>query len=133
MKKQLAASLLILASFVTQSAFAKDEGIIHGIYTLSESNEVEPVFCTASKFHQAIFILPLKVVKGIDQLRCSQGVSTVRVTELIDDPGHVLVNIDPPNGVKNTFDCDAKADVGMQAVAINCLRVKDESASHRSQ
>ena len=133
MKKMLAASMLILASALTQTAFAKDEGIVHGIYTLSESNEIEPVFCTASKFHQAIFILPMKVVKGIDQLRCSQGVSTVRVTELSDDPGHILVNIDPPSGVKNTFDCDAKADISMQAVAINCLRVSDESASHRSR
>ena len=131
MKKQLVASLLVLTSALTQSAFAKGEGIIHGIYMLSESNEVQPVFCAASKFHQAVFILPLKLVSEIDQLRCSQGVSVVRVTEPIDDPGHVLVNIDPPIGVSNTFDCDAKADKGMQAIAINCLRVDDESASHR--
>ena len=133
MKKMLAASMLIVASALSQSALAKDEGIIHGIYIPSERNEVQPAFCTASKNHQAIFILPLKLVKEIDQISCPQGVSSVRVTELKTDPGHVLVNVDPPSGVKDTLDCDAKADVGMQAVAINCLKVGQESASHQSR
>tara|TARA_Y100000589_G_C26802709_1_gene486423 strand:+ start:147 stop:548 length:402 start_codon:yes stop_codon:yes gene_type:complete len=133
MKKMLAASMLFFISAFAQTSFAKGEGLVHGIYILSESNEVEPVFCTASKFHQAIFILPLNVVKGIDQLRCSQGISTVRVTEMNNDPARILVNIDPPSGVKNTFSCSAKADMGMQAVAINCLRVGDKSTSHRSR
>ena len=130
MYKAFAAGALMVATLFSPATLAKNKGIVHGIYILSEKNEVEPTFCTASKNHQAIFILPVKLVKQINQLRCPQGISNVRVTSLSEDPGHILVNIDPPKGVTNTLDCDAKADMGMQAIGLNCLRVGQESSSH---
>jgi len=49
---------------------------------------------------------------------------------LLIAPGHNVYNVDPPAGAKNVLDCDAKADVGMLNVALNCMPVTEETTEH---
>ena len=87
-------------------------------------------FCAADRSTQHIFVVPMSVFQAGGDLTCDDGTSTLRMTEPSDDPGHAVVNIDPPEGVANGFDCDGKADLGMSLIAINCLPANLESADH---
>ena len=87
-------------------------------------------FCAADRSTQHIFVVPMSVFQAGGDLTCDDGTSTLRMTEPSDDPGHAVVNIDPPEGVADGFDCDGKADLGMSLIAINCLPANLESADH---
>jgi len=87
-------------------------------------------FCTANRAEQHIFVLPTAILGEEKGVTCDDGESTFRVAEPSDDPGHLVINIDPPAGSKTAFDCDSKADEGMTMVAINCLPVDEEAAMH---
>lgn len=94
------------------------------------SDDFKQAFCAADRSTQHVFILPMSVFEAGGELSCDDGSSTLRMTEPSDDPGHAIVNIDPPSGVADGFDCDGKADLGMSLVAINCLPANQESADH---
>lgn len=86
-------------------------------------------FCAAKRDAQHIFVVPVAVFKE-PSVKCDDGESKLRTTEPSDDPGHMVFNVDPPSGSKESFDCDGKADIAMTTVAINCLPVAKEAASH---
>ena len=86
-------------------------------------------FCAASRTAPHIFVVPVAVFEE-QTVTCDDGDSTLRTAEPNDDPGHIVFNIDPPHGSKQSFDCDGKADVDMTPVAINCLPVAEETATH---
>lgn len=88
-------------------------------------------FCAADRSGAHIFMLPLAAFEHDATLDCPDGASTMRMAEPADDPGHVVLNIDPPSGVDDGFDCDAKADIGMEFVALNCLPANAEAVDHR--
>ncbi|MEM1360787.1 MAG: hypothetical protein AAGF94_03635 [Pseudomonadota bacterium] len=94
------------------------------------SEDFKTAFCAADRSTQHIFIVPMSVFQTGGELSCDDGTSTLRMSEPSEDPGHAVVNIDPPSGVENGFDCDGKADLGMSLVAINCLPANLESADH---
>ena len=95
------------------------------------SEDFQSAFCAADRSSQHIFVLPLATFSEGATVTCEHGTSSLRLTEPSDDPGHLLVNIDPPDGVEDGFDCDGKADEGMSLVAINCLPENLESSDHR--
>jgi hypothetical protein len=93
-------------------------------------DEFTQKFCSANRDAQHIFVLPIAVFNQNNSVKCDDGESRLRTSEPKDDPGHVVFNIDPPHGVKSSFDCDGKADITMTTVAINCLPVSRETGSH---
>ena len=100
-----------------------------GVSKASSFGEFNEQFCAAKRDAQHIFIVPVAVFKE-SAIECEDGDSKLRMAEPKDDPGHMVFNIDPPSGSKGSFDCDGKADTNMTMVAINCLPVAQESASH---
>lgn len=100
--------------------------------TLSDSTEAfQEAFCAADRSAAHIFVVPLAMFDDGAALACDFGEATMRIREPLDDPGHVVLNIDPPADVADGLDCDGKADVGMEEVAINCLPADAEAADHR--
>ena len=87
-------------------------------------------FCQANRAQEHIFVLPLAAFEAKSSVVCEYGTSGLRWAEPADDPGHVVLNVDPPSGVADGFDCDSKADKGMEFVAINCLPANREEADH---
>jgi hypothetical protein len=90
-------------------------------------------FCAADRGAQHIFVLPLAVFDEQSSVTCKDGDSKLRAAEPKDDPGHLVLNVDPPHGSKQSFDCDGKADIDMTTVAINCLPVSKETVEHRKE
>ncbi|MEM8818727.1 MAG: hypothetical protein AAGE90_04255 [Pseudomonadota bacterium] len=88
-------------------------------------------FCAADRLTQHIFVLPTAAFSDGGRVACPHGTSGMRVAVPADDPGHLVLNIDPPDGVADGFDCDGKADEGMSLVAINCLPANLETADHQ--
>lgn len=117
--------LAVCATLVAPAAFADDL-----VSDTRDADDFVAAFCAADRSTQHIFVVPMSVFQAGDDLTCDDGTSTVRMTEPADDPGHAVVNIDPPDGVADGFDCDGKADLGMSLIAINCLPANLESADH---
>ncbi len=118
----LIAALMALAPATT--GLAKEK--VTSAETFENFNEK---FCRASRRHGHIFVVPLSALQGHTSLSCDFGEFTLRMTESSGDPGHVVINIDPPASATNGLDCDAKADTGMQRVALNCLPA-DQTSGH---
>ncbi|WP_421725296.1 hypothetical protein [Bauldia sp.] len=87
-------------------------------------------FCAKTPDKQHIFVVPASVFTDQSSVDCDGAVSTLRTSEPSDDPGHIIYNIDPPEGVDMAYDCDGKADVGITLVALNCLPASMESMDH---
>jgi len=92
--------------------------------------EFKEQFCAADHAAEHIFVLPVTVFSEEKGVSCENGESMFRTAEPAEDPGHLVINIDPPSGAETAFDCDGKADEGMAIVAINCLPADMESAMH---
>lgn len=92
--------------------------------------EFKEQFCAADHAAEHIFVLPVTVFSEEKGVSCDNGDSMFRTAEPADDPGHLVINIDPPSGAETAFDCDGKADEGMAIVAINCLPADMEAAMH---
>ncbi|MEM8590384.1 MAG: hypothetical protein AAGG65_20175 [Pseudomonadota bacterium] len=120
-----ACMLAVCATLVAPAALADDL-----VSDTRDADAFTAAFCAADRSTQHIFVVPMSVFQAGDDLTCDDGTSTVRMTEPADDPGHAVVNIDPPDGVADGFDCDGKADLGMSLIAINCLPANLESADH---
>ena len=95
-----------------------------------DATEFIDAFCAASHEEQHIFVVPAAVLTGQSAISCDDGESAIRTSEPADDPGHMVFNIDPPEGSQSGLDCDGKADVGMTLVALNCLPVSMETTEH---
>ena len=120
-----ASFLACCATLIAQTAFA--DGVVSDT---RDADEFISAFCVADRSTQHIFVLPMSVFQAGADLTCDFGTSTLRMSEPSEDPGHAVVNIDPPEGVADGFDCDGKADLGMSLIAINCLPANLESADH---
>ncbi|MEM9224003.1 MAG: hypothetical protein AAGB11_16605 [Pseudomonadota bacterium] len=88
-------------------------------------------FCAAPRDGGHIFVLPVKYFGEGRTVDCSDGTYTLRASEPSDDPGHIVMNVDPPSGVTSAFDCDGKADIGLAMVAVNCIPVSSEAPQHK--
>ncbi|MEM6762991.1 MAG: hypothetical protein AAF615_08940 [Pseudomonadota bacterium] len=117
------AATLLMAS--TPLANAADKVTQAGSF-----GDFEAAFCTTDMTSEHVFVVPSAVFSEHSAVNCSTGEFGLRTSEVADDPGHAVYNIDPPSGVQNAFDCDAKADVGMTVVALNCLPVSAETSDH---
>lgn len=122
-------SVLLIATLVSSAAFAAGH---KGVSKSDSFEKFSKQFCAASRASQHIFVTPVAVF-GKGSVKCDDGESKLRMSEPSDDPGHLVLNIDPPAGSKNSFDCDGKADKDMAVVAINCLPVSQESADHKKE
>ncbi len=98
--------------------------------TANTFDQFKAQFCQANRAQEHIFVLPLAAFDEHSTIECDFGTSGMRSAEPADDPGHVVLNVDPPADVPDGFDCDSKADVGMTYVALNCLPANKESAGH---
>ncbi|MEM7441701.1 MAG: hypothetical protein AAF414_00065 [Pseudomonadota bacterium] len=120
-----ACTLAVCASLIAPAALADDL-----VSDTRDADGFTSAFCAADRSTQHIFVLPMSVFQEGGEVTCDHGTSTLRMSEPSDDPGHAVLNIDPPEGVADGFDCDGKADLGMSLVAINCLPANLESADH---
>ncbi len=77
-----------------------------------------------------LLIAKMSVVKDVKSVNCRSGEAAIKYREDASDPGHVLVNIDPPSGNSKGLDCDGKADIGLHYIGLNCLQSGLESTSH---
>ena len=124
-KTTVSLAALVLLGF-SQAASADD--MVMQARNFSEFSEQ---FCNASRTGEHIFVVPAEIFTSAKSISCSHGDSLLRMSEPSDDPGHAVYNIDPPSGVADAFDCDGKADIGMDRVALNCLPANSEKAGHR--
>jgi hypothetical protein len=125
LRSTLLAGGLSLAAVTTATAASELYVSEAADYTMFEEQ-----FCAANRAEQHIFVLPTAIFSQEKGVTCDDGESMFKVAEPSDDPGHLVINIDPPAGSKTAFDCDSKADEGMTIVAINCLPVDQEAATH---
>lgn len=92
----------------------------------------QTIFCKLDPAKQSNPTIPADVYQGTvgKEFTCGDLTYKVRVTYDTSDPGHNIYNIDPPADVKKALDCDAKADTGMQNIALNCMPVSEEATEH---
>ena len=125
----LRATVLIFGVALATAA----HGASNTVSQATNAEEFAEQFCAASRAAQHIFVLPLAVFSEQNSVTCKDGESKLRSAEPKDDPGHLVLNVDPPHGSKESFDCDAKADIDMTLVAVNCLPVSQETKEHRKE
>ncbi|MEM9104515.1 MAG: hypothetical protein AAGC96_02575 [Pseudomonadota bacterium] len=118
---------LTVLSLALSTPVALAEGMVSNA---SDFASFTTSFCAADRAMEHIFVVPLSALEDNGSITCDFGDATIRVSEPESDPGHYVMNIDPPSGVEDGLDCDGKADKGMGQVAINCLPANMESADH---
>lgn len=97
--------------------------------TVNNKVEMRRAICMDSGTTSKLLIAKMAVVKDVSSVNCDSGEAMIRYREDASDPGHVLVNIDPPDNSKG-LDFDGKADIGLHYIGLNCLEASLESASH---
>jgi len=122
-------TVLLFACVASSTAFGASSS---GVSRSGDYEAFSKQFCAASRASEHIFITPIAVFEKTS-VTCDDGDSMLRKAEPKDDPGHLVFNIDPPSGSKQSFDCDGKADIDMAVVAINCLPVSQETKEHRKE
>ena len=124
----------MISKFLIVITFALSAASAVAATTQNTTQSVKESFasklCSANKNAEHVFVVPVTVFKNNREISCDFGKYTLRANDDNADPGHVLYNIDPPKGVSKAFDCDAKADVGMQNIGVNCLPVDKETSDH---
>ncbi|MEM8852194.1 MAG: hypothetical protein AAGD34_00750 [Pseudomonadota bacterium] len=104
-----------------------------GLVRAPSADAFKAALCHVDRSGGQIFVVPLSVFEDGGSIDCDGSVYSMRIAEPADDPGHVVLNIDPPSDLADGFDCDAKADIGLAEVALNCLPANAEAADHRKQ
>ncbi|XWN33402.1 MAG: hypothetical protein ROR55_10180 [Devosia sp.] len=104
-----------------------------GLVRAPSAAAFQAALCHVDRSGGQIFVVPLSIFEDGGSIDCGDGIYGMRIAEPGDDPGHVVLNIDPPAGMADGFDCDAKADIGLSEVALNCLPANAEAADHRKQ
>ena len=122
---------LIAAFTLSSVAVAAAQSTDVTLVRAPTAESFKAAFCGADRSGAQIFVIPLNTFENGATMACDFGSYTMRMTEPSDDPGHVVLNVDPPAGVAAGFDCDAKADIGMYEAALNCLPANTETADHR--
>lgn len=93
-------------------------------------------FCkslSVSPLEEKIFIVSSSIFASEEQtISCDKnGDYKITKAELKNDPGHYAFEVDPTKIVTTGYDCDAKADVGMKFIGLNCLPITKEAAEHK--
>lgn len=105
--------------------------IILSLVSCNNSNDISKQkfakkLCKVDKKEKHIKI-PVEYFTGDKSLICSFGKYSLSVMQDdINDPGHSLYLVTPPESAKKAYDCDGKADNGITKIAMNCLLVKDK-------
>lgn len=100
------------------------------LVTSYNSSQLVRAVCMDAGTTSKIIVASMELMKRTPYVACQSGNAVIRIAEDLKDPGHVLVNIDPPRGAAKGLDCDAKADIGLSFVALNCLESGMEAKSH---
>ena len=98
--------------------------------TAYNRQELTRAVCMYAGTTSKIIIGSMDLLKSTPYVECPNGQATIRFSEDPKDPGHALVNIDPPKGNSKGLDCDAKADIGLSFIALNCLEASMEAKQH---
>ena len=101
------------------------------LMTAHDKAQLEMSICMDHEYPSKVLVVDTTLLKSVKTLNCKTGPAAVRVTEDSQDPGHLIVNIDPPKGDPRGFDCDAKADINVEFIGLNCLEADYESSSHK--
>ena len=125
------AALAILGGFILAGQVdAKPINKNLNLMSVNNKAEMRRAICVDSGASSKLLIAKMAVVKEVNSVKCRSGEAMIRYREDASDPGHVLVNIDPPSGNGKGLDCDGKADVGLHYIGLNCLQSSLESTSH---
>ena len=117
---------LILAGQVYAKPINKNLNLM----SVNNKAEMQRAVCMNSGASSKLLIAKMAVVRDVSSVKCNSGEAIIRYREDASDPGHVLVNIDPPSGNSKGLDCDGKADIGLHYIGLNCLESSLESVSH---
>ena len=120
----LAVSLIVGAGM---SAHAQQVNLM----TAYNRQQLTRAVCMDAGTTSKIIIASMDLLKSTPYVECPSGNAAIRFSEDPKDPGHALVNIDPPKGSGKGLDCDAKADIGLSFVALNCLEASMEAKQHK--
>jgi len=125
------AALAILGGFILAGqVHAKPINKNLNLMSVNNKAEMRRAVCMDAGATSKLLIAKMAVVKNVKSVKCKIGEATIRYREDASDPGHVLVNIDPPNGNSKGLDCDGKADIGLHYIGLNCLESSLEFTSH---
>jgi hypothetical protein len=125
------AALAILGGFILAGqVHAKPINKNLNLMSVNNKAEMRRAVCMDAGTTSKLLIAKMAVVKNVKSVKCKIGEATIRYREDASDPGHVLVNIDPPNGNSKGLDCDGKADIGLHYIGLNCLESSLEFTSH---
>ena len=125
------AFLMLSGLAYAEHARAEPHKTLLNLMSVNNEIEMKRAVCMNSGASSKLLIAKMDVVKNTKGVQCPTGIAAIRYREDISDPGHVLVNIDPPKGNNKGLDCDGKADLGLTYIGLNCLAVDLESTSHR--
>ena len=124
-------ALAILGGFILAGqVHAKPMNNNLNLMSVNNEAEMRRAICMDAGATSKLLIAKMAVVKNVKSVKCKSGEALIRYREDASDPGHVLVNIDPPNGNGKGLDCDGKADIGLHYIGLNCLESSLESTSH---
>jgi len=124
-------ALAALGSLVLAGqAYAEPINSNLNLMSVNNKAEMKRAVCMDSGATSKLLIAKMAVVKYVKSVNCISGEAFIRYREDVTDPGHVLVNIDPPVGNRKGLDCDGKADIGLHYIGLNCLQSSLESTSH---
>ena len=124
-------ALAILGGFIfAGEVHAKPMSKDLNLMSVNNKAEMRRAVCMDAGATSKLLIAEMAVVKDVKSVKCKSGEALIRYREDASDPGHVLVNIDPPNGNSKGLDCDGKADIGLHYIGLNCLESGLESTSH---
>ena len=124
-------ALAILGGFILAGQVnAKPMNKNLNLMSVNDKAEMRRAVCMDAGATSKLLIAKMAVVKNVKTVKCKSGEALIRYREDASDPGHVLVNIDPPNGNSKGLDCDGKADIGLHYIGLNCLESSLESTSH---
>ena len=124
-------ALAILGGFILAGqVHAKPMNKNLNLMSVNNEAEMRRAICMDAGATSKLLIAKMAVVKNVKSVKCKSGEALIRYREDASDPGHALVNIDPPNGNSKGLDCDGKADIGLHHIGLNCLESSLESTSH---
>ncbi|WP_186545369.1 hypothetical protein [Synechococcus sp. ROS8604] len=124
-------ALAILGGFILAGqVHAKPMNKNLNLMSVNNEADMRRAICMDAGATSKLLIAKMTVVKNVKSVKCKSGEALIRYREDASDPGHVLVNIDPPNGNSKGLDCDGKADIGLHYIGLNCLESSLESTSH---
>ena len=130
MSNQRLAFIILGGIILAGQVHAKPMNKNLNLMSVNNKAEMRRAVCMDAGATSKLLIAKMAVVKNVKSVKCKSGDALVRYREDASDPGHVLVNIDPPNGNSKGLDCDGKADIGLHYIGLNCLESSLESTSH---